>query len=198
MNEVLLTVSGVIGGVGAGQLALIVEGEARPGKIRQEHLLGGLTGIIAGALAARGGSWLGLAYAVVLIPHALIDLRHQLVYEGLVLASVALALVLRATTGGLASGLLGVLVGALVVLAMRVLAARLLGREALGSGDVLLAAMIGAMVGTERLAHALIWGVYLGGAWAAVLLLLGCGDRHAHMPYGTALCAAGIVAVTLG
>lgn len=198
VSEVLFAALGALGGVGAGQLALMTAGEARSWKLRHDHLLGGVAGLVAGALAARGGWWLGLAYALVLIPHALIDLRHQLVYGGPVLASIALALVLRTSTGGLASGLMGVLAGGLIVLIIREIAARLLGHEALGSGDVLLAAMIGAMVGIERLTQALVWGVYLGGVWAVALLLLGHGDRRARMPYGTALCTAAILAVSLG
>jgi leader peptidase (prepilin peptidase)/N-methyltransferase len=189
---------GALGGLVAGHLALAVTGEALPWKPRREHLPAALAGMLAGALAARGGGWLGLVYALALIPHALIDLRCRLVYEVLVLASVALALGLRAVTGGLVSGLLGALVGGLVVLAVRALASRVLGREALGSGDILLAAMIGTMAGMEELARALVWGVYLGGAWAVALLLLGRGDRHAPMPYGTALCAAAIITLTLG
>ncbi len=198
VSEVLFAALGALGGVGAGQLALVGAGEARSWELRHDHLLGGVVGLVAGALAARGGSWLVLTYALVLIPHALIDLRHQLVYQGPVLASIALALVLRTATGGLVSGLLGVLAGGLVVLIIREIAARLLGYEALGSGDVLLAAMIGAMVGIERLTQALVWGVYLGGAWAVALLLLGRADRHASMPYGTVLCAAAIGALALG
>ena len=73
---------------------------------------------------------------------------------------------------------------------------RLYGRPVLGSGDVLLAILIGAMAGRDT-PRALFLGVVLAGGLALVLLLLGRAGRKDPLPYGSCLAAGAIAALLL-
>ncbi|MDP9409224.1 MAG: A24 family peptidase [Actinomycetota bacterium] len=167
---------------------------------RREQGLGLAMGMVAGYLASRGAGveLYGLLCSLALIPHALIDLRHRLVYPALVLASIALALVGRALSGDLASGLFGLLIGCGVLLLFYGLGRAAYGAEVLGGGDVMLASMIGAMAGAERVLPVLIGGAILGAVWALLLLVTRRASRSSHIPYGAALCIAAILSLAGG
>ncbi len=193
------------GGVGlvAARAALLVTpgGELGTGlPSGREQGLGLAAGMVAGYLASRGpGVGLhGLLCSLALIPHALIDLRHRLVYPALVLASIALALVGRALSGDVASGLLGLLIGCGALLLFYGLGRAAYGTEVLGAGDVMLAAMIGAMAGAERVIPTLAGGAVLGAVWAVLLLATRRASRSSHIPYGASLCATAILSLAGG
>ena len=120
--------------------------------------------------------------------------RHREVYfvlgySGIVL-SVALASL--AMSGGLEGALSGGMVGALVFGAFHVLGrVPYRGREPLGTGDVTIAALLGAMTGFPGVLTALGVGILAGGI-GAVLILARSGSRTAYIPYGPALCPVGL------
>jgi leader peptidase (prepilin peptidase)/N-methyltransferase len=138
-------------------------------------------------------------YAAVLGLVAALDLRHRLVYPLLTYPATALALVVTPLAFGQPywSGLVGCCVLAGVFLIFHVLAALLYrNTDALGRGDIMIAGLVGAMVGLSGAGNALILGTLLGGLGA-----LGVGlarrSRRAHFAYGPALCLGGLVALMM-
>jgi leader peptidase (prepilin peptidase)/N-methyltransferase len=65
--------------------------------------------------------------------------------------------------------------------------------EPLGAGDILLALMMGLMLGWPNIVGALLIGPLIAGAAAILLLLSRRSKLGDFMPYGVALCAAAIL-----
>lgn len=162
------------------------------------------TALAFSALALRWQPGLGLAvhlaYAALLLTILAIDLRHREVYlilgYGGVVAALALAPI--GLSGGIGNAALGGAVGALVF-GLLYLLGRLLyrGGEPLGTGDVTIAALLGAMAGFPGVLTALVLGIFAGGI-GAVFVLLRSRDRQRLMPYGPALCLGGLVTMLAG
>lgn len=141
------------------------------------------------------------AYVLVLVVVGLIDLRTRLVYPSIVYPATLAAMVAGPLVfpgwqpwGGLAGAALGaVLFGAFLLLANRLYP----GMEAFGFGDVMIAMMIGALVGLDRALATLLVGSVIGGLSAAVVGIA-LRSRRAYLPYGPGLCAAAILALLTG
>ena len=65
--------------------------------------------------------------------------------------------------------------------------------EPLGAGDVLLALMMGLMLGFPYIVGALLVGPLIAGATAILLLLSRRSKMGDFMPYGVSLCVAAII-----
>jgi leader peptidase (prepilin peptidase)/N-methyltransferase len=72
------------------------------------------------------------------------------------------------------------------------------GIEALGMGDWKLAAMLGAFLGWEKLLLTIFLSSLTGTLIGVPLALTKGRNFQTKLPYGTFLCAAGIVAVFVG
>ncbi len=154
---------------------------------------------LAFAMRGLGGAALAahLLFAALLVAISVIDLRHREVYLSLGVGGLAAGLLLAPLTasGGLASAIHGATVGA-ALFATLYWAGRVAyrGREPLGSGDIVIAGLLGALAGFPGVIVALTLGVLIGGAGAGLLLVLGRG-RRTYMPYGPGLCLGGLVAL---
>ena len=67
----------------------------------------------------------------------------------------------------------------------------------LGSGDNLIAATIGAMLGPDEMPSMLVAGVILGAVAAGLLLLTRRMGRHDALPYGAFPCASALIALAV-
>ena len=200
------------GGLGslAGHLAMLVPSgrlasfSLDPRTLRSErgveHTLGAILGAVGLALAYDRRTSIpdflvtGV-FVLLLISILIIDLRHHLVYPLMPLAGVVLGVLLNPVSGEVMflSSFVGALLAAGAFLALFLLGLVLFRVQALGFGDVLLAGMVGSMVGFGLTPAALALGSILG-AVAAVLLLLvrkkGMGD---YIPFGSGMCLAAIL-----
>ncbi len=172
--------------------------------MRIEHLLGALLGAAALGLNYRLNASVAdfvvtSIFALLLIAILLIDLRHHLVYPLMPLTGVLLGVVLNPIGGdiGATSSLLATLLATLAFLGLFLLGKFLFGVEALGSGDVFLAAMIGAMVGTEFVWAALFLGSIFGAVASLVLLVARSHGRRDYIPFGTGMCLAAILVLAV-
>lgn len=136
-------------------------------------------------------------YVVLLILVLVIDWKHRDIYFSVIIVGSALALVGLFFVPGmsLVSGLIGAAVaGGFFLLAY--LLARLIFphiEEPLGLGDVLLALMMGLMLGFPNIIGALLVGPLVAGAVALLLLVSSRSKIGDFMPYGVSLCAATIL-----
>jgi leader peptidase (prepilin peptidase)/N-methyltransferase len=110
-------------------------------------------------------------------------------YGGILLALLVAPM---SMSGGYVSAAAGVVVGGLAFGILYVLG-RLIyrGGEPLGTGDITIAALLGAMAGFPNILTALLVGIFAGGIFAVALLMTG-GSRKVFMPYGPALCLGGL------
>jgi leader peptidase (prepilin peptidase)/N-methyltransferase len=153
----------------------------------------GLCTMVVSVLAAPGLSGiLGAGLAVVMIAIAVIDARHFLIPNELVLAGLVLGLAAAAAAaqpGRWVANVAGAagrgVIVALLFLAFRTLYRRLRGREGIGLGDVKLAAVAGAWLGWTAIALAI--DVAALSALAAVLLDMLRGRKFTattRVPFG--------------
>jgi len=179
-----------------------------------------VTGILFAALYFKYGlSWalvILLVYSTILIVLFVTDLEHFILpnivtYPALLLVGlVALAVTLThyrlpwaiffAGSGftavfnnfilcALAGGLCGALLLFLVVV---------LSKGGMGMGDVVLAGLLGLMVGFPLVFIALFLSILAGGIIAAALLISRRKKRREMMPFGPFLCMGGIVTLLWG
>jgi leader peptidase (prepilin peptidase)/N-methyltransferase len=139
----------------------------------------------------------GSLYAAVLALVAALDLRHRLVYPLVTYPATLGAMLLTplAFSQELWSGAAGALVLAGLFLMFHMMATLLYrSSDALGRGDVMIAGLVGAMVGLPGAASALVLGTVFGGI-GALAVGLALRSRRAHFAYGPALCLGGLVAL---
>ena len=148
---------------------------------------------LAWRMAVPDDPWPMCLGATVLALLAVVDLEQRRVPNVVVLPATALALLAAGAAGQGVSAAAGALLAGGGFLALAVVGRRLFGRDALGMGDVKLAALIGALVGLERAPVALLLGVLLAGAVAGGLLLSGRTRRGDSLAYGSCLALAALV-----
>ena len=167
------------------------------GPARSDVALELTTAALVGALAVRWS--LGpmliahLLFAALLMTILVIDLRHRQVYLVLGYGGVVLALMLSpvSLSGGPVSAVVGGLIGGLAFGGLYALGRALYrGGEPLGTGDITIATLLGAMAGFPGVLTALFVGILAGGVGAVVVLMAG-RSRKVFMPYGPALCLGG-------
>lgn len=163
--------------------------------------------IESGALAAFllalavGGPWpvvIGKAVmGAVLVALVVVDLRRQLLPDGLVLPLLPLGLALAWVTGDSGAAAAGAVFGGGLLWAVRAAYLRFRGIEALGLGDVKLMAAGGAWVGLAGIGPALLLAALATLAAAAIARLRGGSvDLATRIPFGPGL-ALGLYAVAL-
>lgn len=168
------------------------------GPARSDLVLELATAGIFGALVLATASGLALAinavFATLLMLILAIDLRHRQVYLIMGYGGILLALLVSpmSMSGGLLSAAVGGIVGGLAFGGLYVLGRIIYrGGEPLGTGDITIAALLGAMAGFPGILTALLVGILTGGIGAVAVLMFG-GGRKVFMPYGPALCVGGL------
>jgi len=139
-----------------------------------------------------------LVFACALIVLAVTDLRERLLPNAITYPGTVAGLVASiALPPGFQSALIGAAAFALVLWGIGEVVSRFMGKDALGFGDVKMAAMIGAFLGwpLAALTFALVGVV---GTVLAVIVVVIVRDRHYEIPLGTMLAAAALVAAFWG
>ena len=140
------------------------------------------------------------AFIAVLLVILRIDWRHHLIYPNTVLLGLVLAFGYAAIFPRQSNALLWSTVAAIgaavLFLFLFVLAQVIYRQRALGFGDVLLAALIGAMAGTNTLV-ALVVGMVLAALGGLLLVALRVRTMRDYIPYGAYLCAGTIATLLI-
>ena len=148
-----------------------------------------------------------LVYACIFLTIFFIDLEQQLVLDIVVYLGMALALAFSFfwlgfgdywPSLGIASALLGGVVGAIFMLLAYLVSRAIYSSEAMGFGDVLLAALIGMAVGFPLVLIALLMGILGGGLVAIVLVALRRKRRRDTIPLAPFLATATMVTLVWG
>jgi len=168
---------------------------------RSEWILAALFAMLAFWFGPTTSLFAHSLYLVALTVLGLIDLRHRYVYTIVSLPTLLGALLLSPLLAGLGIGatILGFTAGALVFAILYVVGRILYhGMEPMGSGDITIAAIIGAMVGFPRVLSALFVGSIASGLFGLAAMVVGGRGRRAFIPYGPGLCLGALVAFFIG
>lgn len=200
---------GVVG-VGLGVLVRIanvrlarIEGLTAGGSRWQRYGPALVAALVLALLGWRNGAhWpllLRSLWALILVQVIFFDAEHHLVLDRVILPAGLAAIGLSFVTPGLGwqSALIAGGGAGLVFLLIAIAGALYFRTEAMGLGDVKLAAFIGLVLGIVYTTTALLAGVILAGVVAVVLLALRLKSRRDAIPYGPFLSLGGLLGLFL-
>jgi prepilin signal peptidase PulO-like enzyme (type II secretory pathway) len=159
--------------------------------------------ILNAALFALFGGVMGFQWVLlirtlwvaVLVQVIFFDLEHHLILDRVMFPAMAAAIVLSLLTPGLGikqSVLTGIAAG-VVFLLIALLGAVIFRAEALGFGDVKLAAFIGLIVGWPFAGQALLYGVLLAGVISILLIVFRIRSMKDSIAYGPFMAAGALI-----
>jgi leader peptidase (prepilin peptidase) / N-methyltransferase len=138
-----------------------------------------------------------ITLSLVLLTILRIDWQHHSIYIITIWPGILLALVFAVAQSParlLSASVAGIL-AAFVFLLLFFLAIAIYKKRALGFGDVLLAGLIGTMVGLEWVTHAIMLGMILAAVGGLFLVLIRVKKRTDYIPYGAYLSLGAILIV---
>jgi leader peptidase (prepilin peptidase)/N-methyltransferase len=162
------------------------------------------TAALFGAAALAFGPTLHAVVAAVLLAAllaiAVIDLERQIIPDVISLPGILAGVLANLATGRVSwmDSLLGIAVGGGVFVAIALVGSWLAGQDAMGGGDIKLAAMLGAFLGWKVLLLSLFASAVGGGILAAALMGFGVRGRKDPLPFGPFLAAGGAVGLFWG
>jgi leader peptidase (prepilin peptidase)/N-methyltransferase len=163
-----------------------------------------VTGALFGAAALAFGPTLdaGVAAALLaaLVAITMIDLERQIIPDAISLPGILAGVLANLATGRVSwlESVVGIVVGGGVFLAIALVGSWLAGQDAMGGGDIKLAAMLGAFLGWKVLFLTLFVSAVGGGILAAVLMGSGLRGRKDPLPFGPFLAAGGAIGLFWG
>jgi leader peptidase (prepilin peptidase)/N-methyltransferase len=165
-------------------------------------LVEALTGVLFLLLALRFGvSWQllrGLVFAGILVIVAFIDLDTQVIPDAISLPGVAVGLLSSLLVRELVPALIGAAAGAALIFLAGWFWKLATRREGMGSGDVVLAAMMGSFLGWRQGLLAIFLGVVMGVIVGGGAALLRRRDLNRPIPFGPYLALGSITALFAG
>ncbi|MCB0193981.1 MAG: prepilin peptidase [Anaerolineae bacterium] len=134
-------------------------------------------------------------YTIILILVTVTDLEHRLIFNVVILPSILLAIAAAFITPDLTwrAALVGGITGFIIVYI-----AALLSRGGLGEGDVTLSTFLGFIMGFPNIILSLVFGVFMGGLVAFLLLVTGRVTLKTFIPYGPFLTITGWIMLVWG
>ena len=139
-----------------------------------------------------------LASAVIII--AFIDLNKQIIPDVISLPGIVIGLILSFFIPYISfiNSVLGVLVGGGIILIIGLVGSVIFKKEAIGGGDVKLAAMIGAFLGWRYIIISLFLGFFLGALAGILLVLSKVKSREDVIPFGPFIVLGSLVTILWG
>ena len=143
---------------------------------------------------------LTLLYTTILILITVTDLEHRLIFNLVTIPSTLLAIAAAFFTPGLSwrSALLGGGVAFTLIYLIWLLGVLAYGSGAFGVGDITLSTFLGFILGFPNVLLSLIFGIFLGGIVAVLLVITRLSGRKSFIPYGPFLTISGWIMLVWG
>ncbi|HEY2993195.1 MAG TPA: prepilin peptidase [Methylomirabilota bacterium] len=165
-----------------------------------EAVTGALFGAAALAFGATLHAVVACALLAALVAITMIDLERHIIPDVISLPGTLAGVLANLATGRVSwkESVIGVVVGGGVFLTIALVGSWLAGQDAMGGGDIKLAAMLGAFLGWKVLLFSLFVSALGGGILAAALMGSGLRGRKDPLPFGPFLAAGGAVGLFWG
>jgi len=139
-----------------------------------------------------------LSSALIII--AFIDLNKQVIPEVISLPGMVIGLILSFFVPYISfiNSALGVVIGGGIILIIGVAGSAIFKKEAMGGGDVKLAAMIGAFLGWRYIIISLFLGFFLGALAGIILILSKIKSRDDVVPFGPFIVLGSFITLLWG
>ena len=149
---------------------------------------------------------LALIFVTLLIPISVIDAKHYiipnvLIVTGLILGSVIVCAIAyqRADVWYLLTRLIGAVAGWTVLWLIAVVGSAILRKKAMGGGDIKLMALNGLFLGAwPELVMVLAFSAFSGAIVGSALIISGVKSRQSPIPYGPFLAGAAVLVLLWG
>lgn len=158
-----------------------------------ELLNGAAYGVI---FVLNGFNWHTVLYCgmfSVLLVITMIDLRHMLIPNGLVVAVLLLGVVETFLTKNYVTNIIGFFAVSSILLLLAILT-----RGGMGGGDIKLMAAAGLFLGWQKVILALMIGAIVGSLIGVTLIALKRIARKQMIPFGPFLCSGIVIAMLFG
>ncbi len=141
-----------------------------------------------------------VVFSCLMLALALIDYDHMILPDRITLPGIVLGLAVQPWIHwvGLVASVLGVLLGAGILLAVWGAWYLIRKEEGMGLGDVKMLALIGAFLGWKGVLVALFCGALAGSVVGIALMRWGSHDMRSKLPFGTFLALGGLIALFAG
>lgn len=165
------------------------------------EFLTGLTYLIiylAYGLSVQTLIYIILSSALIII--AFIDLNEQIVPDVISLPGIVIGFIISFFVSHISymNSALGVLVGGGIILIIGLAGSVIFKKEAMGGGDVKLAAMIGAFLGWRYIIISLFLGFFLGALAGIFLILSKIKSREDAIPFGPFIVLGSFITLLWG
>jgi len=139
-----------------------------------------------------------LSSALIII--AFIDLNEQIVPDVISLPGIAIGFIISFFVPYIsyANSALGILIGGGIILIIGMAGSIIFKKEAMGGGDVKLAAMIGAFLGWRYIIISLFLGFFLGALAGIILILSKTKSREDVVPFGPFIVLGSFITLLWG
>jgi len=139
-----------------------------------------------------------LSSALVII--AFIDLNEQIVPDVISLPGIVIGFIISFFVPYILfiNSALGIVVGGGIILVIGLVGSVIFKKEAMGGGDVKLAAMIGAFLGWRYIMISLFLGFFLGALAGIILILSKIKSREDVIPFGPFIALGSIITLLWG
>ena len=139
-----------------------------------------------------------LSSALIII--AFIDLNEQIVPDVISLPGIAIGFIISFFVPYISfiNSALGVLVGGGIILIIALGGSAIFKKEAMGGGDVKLAAMIGAFLGWRYIIISLFLGFFLGALTGIILIMAKIKSREDVVPFGPFIVLGSFISLLWG
>ena len=139
-----------------------------------------------------------LSSALIII--AFIDLNEQIVPDVISLPGIVVGFIISFFVSYISfiNSALGVLVGGGIILIIGLAGSVIFKKEAMGGGDIKLAAMIGAFLGWRYIVISLFLGFFLGALAGIILILSKIKSREDTVPFGPFIVLGSFITLLWG
>ena len=139
-----------------------------------------------------------LSSALIII--AFIDLQEQMIPDVISLPGIVVGLILSFIVPYISfiNSALGALVGGGIILIIAWVGSIIFKKEAMGGGDVKLAAMIGAFLGLRYIIISLFLGFFLGALIGIILIMTKIKKREDAIPFGPFIVLGSLITLLCG
>jgi leader peptidase (prepilin peptidase)/N-methyltransferase len=160
-------------------------------------------GLFLAAYAAFGPTFDAVVAAVflaTLLAITMIDLEHQIIPDVISLPGILAGCIASLASSRVSwlESVLGAALGAAIITVILLVGTWWAGQQAMGGGDIRLAAMLGAFLGWKVLIFSLFLASFLGGIIGLVLLSTGLRGRKDPIPFGPFLALGGAAGLFFG
>lgn len=126
------------------------------------------------------------------------DLETSTIHDWASITAGAAGFLYGVVTGNVADSIFGILIGGCFIYLLRTAGSWIYKREAMGEGDIWLAAALGAYLGPRSIVLTLFLSFIIAAAGSLILIAFKLKTREDEIPFGPSLVAAAAISMFFG